>query len=133
MLGAAGGTAYGLKTFLNAEFISGIEFLLELAKVAEFLQQNKIDYIITGEGKIDAQTSNGKLVKGVTTIAQKFHIPIVGICGKLDLNEAEIQKMGLENAFQIYDPEKGVAYSMENASRLVEDVLFQFFSKKQCL
>ena len=131
--GAAGGTAYGLKTFLNAEFISGIEFLLELAKVAEFLQQNKIDYIITGEGKIDAQTSNGKLVKGVTTIAQKFHIPIVGICGKLDLNEEQIQKMGLENAFQIYDPEKGVAYSMENASRLVEDVLFQFFSKKQCL
>ncbi|SMC46397.1 glycerate kinase [Cellulophaga tyrosinoxydans] len=41
--------------------------------------------------------------------------------------------MGLENAFQIYDPEKGVAYSMENASKLVEDVLFQFFSKKHSL
>lgn len=125
--GAAGGTAFGLKTFVNAEFISGIEFLLKLARVSEFLSENSIDYIITGEGKIDAQTSNGKLVKGVLQMAQKHNIPTVGICGKLDISLDEVKKMGLQNAFQIYDPEKGVAYSMENAAELVEDVVFDFF------
>lgn len=128
--GAAGGTAYGLKTFFNAEFISGIEFLLELAQVSQFLQQNKIDYIITGEGKIDAQTSNGKLVKGVSTIAQKFDIPIVGVCGKLDISQEQVQQMGMQNAFQIYDPKKGVAYSMKNARSLVEEKIVTFFKKK---
>ena len=64
----------GLKTFLNASYINGIEFLLQLAKVPELLENHSIDYIITGEGKIDSQTIHGKLVKGVLHLGQKFNI-----------------------------------------------------------
>ncbi|MDO6854781.1 glycerate kinase [Cellulophaga lytica] len=126
--GAAGGTAYGLKTFFNAEFISGIKFLLELAEVPKILKSNKIDYIVTGEGKIDSQTNNGKLVKGVVDLANQYNIPVVAICGKLDANEADLNVMGLNNVLEIYNPKKGVNYSINNAAKLVEDSIFNFFS-----
>ncbi len=41
--GAAGGTAYGLKTFFNAEFISGIEFLFKLAGIPQLLKETPVD------------------------------------------------------------------------------------------
>lgn len=125
--GAAGGTAFGLKTFLNANFVGGIDFLLDLAQVSNILEKNKIDYIITGEGKIDSQTANGKLVKGVIQMAKKYNIPVIGICGKLAITSDEVLTMGLQNAFEIYDPKQGVAYSMQNARKLVENTIFEFF------
>lgn len=128
--GAAGGTAYGLKTFFNAEFISGVNFLLELAQVSTIFKNKKIDYVITGEGKIDSQTSNGKLVKGIVDLSKQFNVPVVAVCGKLDANKAELQKMGLKNAIEIYDKNKSVDYSMKNAAKLVENIMYQFFKKK---
>ena len=87
--GAAGGTAYGLKTFAGADFISGIDFILSLAEVEDLIANETIDYIITGEGKIDDQTLQGKLINGVLKLGNsnnksvldqtKFHICIMVI------------------------------------------------------
>lgn len=128
--GAAGGTAYGLKTFLRAEYINGVEFLLQLAEVSNLLETQKIDYIITGEGKIDSQTINGKLVKGVLELGQRYDIPVVAICGKLDIEKEELSQLGLEHVIQIYEPSKGMEYSMKNASKAIEDLIFDFFKNK---
>ncbi|MDO6491929.1 MULTISPECIES: glycerate kinase [unclassified Cellulophaga] len=125
--GAAGGTAFGLKTFFNAEFISGVKFLLELTEVPKMLKTKKIDCIITGEGKIDSQTNNGKLVKGVVDLARHYNIPVIAICGKLDADEEQLSKIGLNEALEIYDPKKGVDYSIKNAAMLVEEIIYQFF------
>lgn len=127
--GAAGGTAFGLKTFFNAEFVSGVKFLLELAEVPKMLKAKKIDYIITGEGKIDSQTTNGKLVKGVADVAKQYNIPVVAVCGKLDANKDELDKIGLKETLEIYNPKKGVDYSIKNAAMLVEECVYQFFKK----
>ena len=100
---------------------------MELAQVSEIIKKNTIEYIITGEGKIDDQTSNGKLVKGVVTMAQKFNIPVIGVCGVLELSSEQVQRMGMQTAFQIVNPDKGVEYSIKNAALLVEDVIYNFF------
>lgn len=128
--GAAGGTAYGLKTFFGAEYISGITFLLQLAEVPKLLQKHRMDYIITGEGKIDGQTINGKLVKGIIRLGQKFNVPVVAVCGKLDIGHKELHELGLQNVMETYDAHKGLEHSMKNASKLIEDLMFDFFSNK---
>lgn len=128
--GAAGGTAYGLKTFLGAEYINGVEFLLQLAKISNLLETQKVDYIITGEGKIDSQTINGKLVKGVIQLGQRYDIPVVAICGKLDIKKEELRQLGLENVMQTYEPSKSMEYSIKNASKLIENQIFVFFKNK---
>lgn len=128
--GAAGGAAYGLKTFLGAKYINGVEFLLQLAEVSNLLETQKIDYIITGEGKIDSQTINGKLVKGVLQLGQRYNIPVVAICGKLDIEKEELSRLGLEQVMQTYEPSKGMEYSMKNASKGIENQIFDFFRNK---
>ncbi|RKR14882.1 glycerate kinase [Maribacter vaceletii] len=128
--GAAGGTAYGLKTFFDAEYLSGVDFLLELAEVPKIIESQKINYIVTGEGKIDSQTIHGKLVNGVVKMAKKHKIPVVAICGKLDVDANELQKLGVQKVMQTYNPSKGVKYSMENASQLIEELIEDYFLKE---
>ncbi len=119
--GAAGGTAYGLKVFLDAEFIDGTTFLLRLAKFDDLIQSNKIDLILTGEGKIDEQTAHGKFVYGLTQNALNHQIPVIAICGKLNLKDDGVKALGLHSAFEIYDPQKDPEYSYTNAFRLIAE------------
>ncbi|MEN1783917.1 MAG: glycerate kinase [Bacteroidota bacterium] len=117
--GAAGGTAYGLKVFVGAEFQSGIGFMLAVAKVANLLSQKPYDAIITGEGKIDAQTVQGKLIQGVIDLGARFQVPVIAFCGRLDLDVAQ-QQLGPQAFIEIGDRSKSLAYNMENAAMLLQ-------------
>ena len=118
--GAAGGTGFGLHVFAEASFLSGIEFILELAGVEGILSDGGFDWIVTGEGKIDDQTAYGKLVRGVSRIGARHGTPVVAICGALDLREQTVQDLGLAKVTAIHDPAQPLSHTMENASRLVE-------------
>lgn len=78
--GAAGGLAAGLVVFVNAQIISGIEFLMQLTNLEKEIQNS--DIVVTGEGKVDNQTLHGKTVNGVVKLAQKYNKPVVIFCGK---------------------------------------------------
>ncbi|NJB70562.1 glycerate kinase [Saonia flava] len=125
--GAAGGLGYGLKTFLNAEYVVGIEFLLGLAKIPQLLKKQKIDYIITGEGKIDGQTLNGKLIKGVVDMGKQHKIPVLGVCGKLDIDKKELFSLGLHDALEISEASKSLNYNMSHAPELIENAIYMYF------
>jgi glycerate 2-kinase len=77
--GTAGGAAAGLYGLLNAELVNGIDYFLELTGFDESL--NKADLVITGEGKIDEQTLQGKAPFGVSLRAKQKGIPVIGIAG----------------------------------------------------
>lgn len=124
--GAAGGTAYGLMAFLNAKFISGIDFILDLAKVDDLLSRQKFDYIITGEGKFDNQTLRGKLIKGVTQLGQKHKVPVLALCGQLDIDNASLKTFGLLDVIEIRDRSRSVEYSIDNAAILIEVAIYAF-------
>ena len=117
--GAAGGTAYGLKSFLGATFLSGTAFVLELANFGELVVQKKIDVIITGEGKIDQQTAYGKFVHGIVQQAKAYDIPVLAVCGKLDATPNEIQELGISAVAQLYNASKPPSYSYEHAAQLI--------------
>ncbi|MEX0289383.1 MAG: glycerate kinase, partial [Flavobacteriaceae bacterium] len=127
--GAAGGTAYGLKTFAGAEFISGIDFILNLAGIETLLENEKVDCIITGEGRIDNQTLSGKLISGVMQLGKKHHIPVIAICGALTTDEELLYEQGLQAVIEVKDPEKSLEYNMANAPVLIEKAIADFLRK----
>ncbi len=127
--GAAGGTAFGLKAFLNAEFLSGIDFILEVSGVKQVLVEEKFDYLITGEGKIDAQTLSGKLIEGVVELAKKYHIPVLAVCGMLDVPLNELTSKGVIDVIEIRDVGKSLEYNMENAAILLEEKISRYFEE----
>ncbi len=124
--GAAGGTAYGLKTFADARFISGIDFILQLAGVAKLLKKESMDYIITGEGKIDEQTLSGKLINGVLNLGKEHSIPVVAICGALEVDRGSLKGEGIFEVLEVGDRTKSLEYNMKNASQFVERAICDF-------
>lgn len=62
-LGAAGGLASAFYIYLNAEIKSGINTILELYNFKSLIKKN--DYILSGEGAVDSQSFEGKVLGGI--------------------------------------------------------------------
>lgn len=80
--GAAGGLGGALAAYLDARLVPGSEMILESVgfdgKIAG------ADLVITGEGKIDRQTSMGKVPSAVLRHASAMDIPVIAIAGCID-------------------------------------------------
>jgi glycerate 2-kinase len=83
--GAAGGFGYGIQTFLNGRLVSGFQVVAEKLGLAERIQQ--ADVVITGEGKIDSQSLQGKGPIGVATIAKQLNKAIWAVAAVIDDRE----------------------------------------------
>lgn len=96
--GAAGGATSGLHTWLNAKLVNGIEHFLTITNFDEALQ--KAGLVITGEGSIDEQTLQGKGPYGVAVRAKERNIKVIGLAGKVPLEENQ----ELDNYFDALIP-----------------------------
>ncbi len=97
MAGAAGGLAGGLHAFLGAELRSGFALIADLVGLEERL--NGHDVVITGEGKLDAQTACGKAPVGVAEIAGRLGMPVVAIGGTAEKGAEKILARGVDAYF----------------------------------
>jgi glycerate kinase len=100
--GAAGGLGFGAIAFMNATLKRGIDVVLDL--VGFDAAAARADLIITGEGHIDGQSGQGKLIQGVCARAGK--VPVVALCGKLSASPEQIKAIGLSAAYSINDVER---------------------------
>lgn len=97
--GAAGGMGSALLAFFNSELKTGINVILE--KIKFNIEIEDADLIITGEGKLDEQTKSGKVIKGVSQMAKEKGIPVIALCGRIDLKHSDLDRLGLLSAFSI--------------------------------
>jgi glycerate kinase len=81
--GAAGGLAGGLSA-LGASLVPGFDVVADEVGLHEQIAQ--CDLIITGEGYLDNESFDGKVVGGVQQLAQQFNKPVVVICGGADVD-----------------------------------------------
>ena len=79
--GAAGGTTAGLLGFTPAVVRPGVEVVAELVHLGDAL--DAADLVITGEGRADEQTLQGKAAMGVASLANARNTPVVLLCGAL--------------------------------------------------
>ena len=97
--GAAGGIGGGMHGVMGCSIQHGTSRIFELIRFREKVQVH--DLVITGEGTLDYQSQFGKLVHGVLDIAGACNKPVIGLCGSLQLNSAQVRKMGFKGAFSI--------------------------------
>ncbi|WP_277978190.1 glycerate kinase [Pantoea endophytica] len=97
--GAAGGMGAALHAFCQAELRSGIEIVTEALGLAD--QVKDADLVITGEGRIDSQSINGKVPIGVAKVAKQFNKPVIGIAGSLTADVGVVHQHGLDAVFSV--------------------------------
>ncbi|MGB4985288.1 MAG: glycerate kinase [Erysipelotrichaceae bacterium] len=111
--GAAGGLGFALKTYFYAQIKSGIHTVLELLDFEKQVQW--ADIIITGEGKIDRQSANGKVVMGVCEIAKKYQKPVIAMVGCIDGNIDQLYQLGLTYVQPCVKKVSSIEDAMKNA------------------
>lgn len=85
--GAAGGLAGGLVAALGAEVASGVELVLERVGARDVVAG--ADLVITGEGRLDAQSLHGKAPVGVAGLAHEHAVPVLAVAGTVDPDARE--------------------------------------------
>jgi glycerate kinase len=116
--GAAGGIAASLLCYFNTELKQGVDLVIEASDIHHFLDNTNL--VITGEGKIDNQSLDGKVIGKIAALANERHIPVIAFCGRLELTSEEIKETGLGEAYTIGES-LSVEESMKNAGRLLTE------------
>lgn len=100
--GAAGGVGGGFASLAGAEPVNGIEFILDTVRFDEMLRGAGL--VITGEGKADAQTRQGKVAHGVLRRAKAAGVPIILMAGRIE-NREQLEADGYARVVNINEPQ----------------------------
>ena len=77
--GAAGGVGGALAAMLGAQLMPGAQMVLDALHFDERVAGS--DFIVTGEGRIDAQTLMGKAPAVILQRALRLDIPVIAVGG----------------------------------------------------
>ncbi len=123
--GAAGGMGAGSIAFLGGTLRSGIEAVLDAVDFDSRLDGASL--VITGEGRIDFQSVQGKVVSGIAKRTAPRGIPLVAIVGGIGPGAETAYDLGLTAMFSINRAAESFAESapksVENYRRTLSDLL----------
>lgn len=114
--GAAGGLGAALAVFLDAEMKPGIEAVLELIDFDRKLED--VDLVITGEGRMDWQSSFGKVPSGIGEHCKRLGIPAVALVGAMGAGAENIYEHGILSIIPTVNGTMDVDEAMERAEEL---------------
>lgn len=109
--GAAGGMGFALRV-LGAEHMSGFDFIANDINLPSRVAQT--DFVVTGEGRLDTQSTHGKVPVRMAELAQKAGKPCFAIVGTQELDLATARQYGLTSVFPIVDRPMTLAQAIAN-------------------
>ncbi|MFV0375894.1 MAG: glycerate kinase [Mangrovibacterium sp.] len=123
--GAAGGLGAGLVAFCKGQLQSGFDLVKEQTGLEAAVQQANI--VVTGEGKLDAQTFRGKVPWGVAQLAQKYGKPVLAFAGSLGNGYHQLYANGFTSVFALPQGPATLSECLANAPKLLADTAEQVF------
>jgi glycerate 2-kinase len=116
--GAAGGLAGGLAA-VGASLESGFELISEELELAE--QMEGADLVVTGEGFLDAQSFDGKVVGGVAALGVELSVPVLVVAGEVfDGVDGRVEAVSLVERF---GPDRAFRETLACITEVVADHL----------
>jgi glycerate 2-kinase len=128
--GAAGGLGGGLVAFAGATLRRGVEIVIHAVGLEERLVG--ADLCLTGEGRMDGQSSFGKTASGVADLGQKLGVPTVAIVGSRSGPTTLLHEAGMTAVFDItpgpMNLDQALADARNNIVDMAEQVARLFFA-----
>lgn len=110
--GAAGGLGAGCMAFLGATLEGGADWVARQSRLGQALQ--KADLVITGEGRLDAQTTFGKVPAFVARMAQTLGKPVMALGGSVEQN-LDLRAIGITHCLAVTPPGTSLAVALREA------------------
>lgn len=97
--GAAGGLGFAFLSYLKGELTPGIDLVLDAVGLEKKLAD--ADIVVTGEGRLDAQTAMGKAPVGVARLAKRYGTKVIAFAGSVTSGARACNKAGIDAYFPI--------------------------------
>lgn len=125
--GAAGGLGYAFLAYLNGKLEPGIDIVLDTIGLEEDVKT--ADIVITGEGRLDAQTVMGKAPAGVARLAKRYGCTVVALAGGIAEDAQACNQNGIDAYFPILQTVCTLEEAMEkeNARKNMVSTVRQIF------
>ena len=125
--GAAGGLGFAFLTFTNAVIKSGIEIVAEKTYLEDAIKD--ADVVVTGEGRLDAQSAMGKAPVGIAKLAKKYGKPVLALSGSIGESAAKCNEQGIDAYFSILKTPMSSEEAMQvhTAKENLQDTAEQIF------
>ena len=104
--------------FLDASLVRGFHMIADVVGLKE--QIREADLVITGEGKMDAQTRFGKTPFGVAQIAKQYGKTVIGVAGTLDEDAGILYDFGFDLLMPIQERPGDLESSLKEGGKLLE-------------
>ena len=125
--GAAGGMSFALKNFLGATLRSGADIVTDITGAESLIRE--CDIVITGEGRMDSQTVNGKAPFKILELGTKYGKRVIGITGILGDGYKECLDAGFYKIVPLLNPTMDTTKAMESVIETTKE-LFTDYSLK---
>jgi glycerate kinase len=115
--GAAGGLGFGLMSFCRARVRPGFEVVADVIGL-----ENKIrraDIVVTGEGRLDAQTAEGKAPAAVAMMTSKLGKSVYAIVGEL-VGDKRVNRL-FNKVFELVRPPVDRSLAIKHAGQLIRE------------
>jgi glycerate kinase len=114
--GAAGGLGYGLLAFAGGKLAPGFETIANCTDLSAAI--SSCDLVVTGEGRLDEQTSAGKAPAGVAKLARQHGKPVIALVGSVP--DSSIDTNLFDAVVPIQRGSCDIREAMRNAAQLLE-------------
>jgi len=121
--GAAGGMGAGIMAFLDGEIISGADFIFNLVDLDKMLKD--VDFVITGEGRVDDQTFFGKTVSRILSKANSHDTPVHILAGLSEISQENLDKNEICSVRSVESIAADFDDSMRNARKYLEQLAYK--------
>lgn len=115
--GAAGGLAAGLVAFLGARIASGFDVVAEATDLRKRMEA--ADMVVTGEGRFDSQSVQGKVTGRVIEMARELGKPVAIFAGQAE-GDGDVDVSTLASL------EQDSARAMEHAADLLKTLTYEW-------
>jgi glycerate kinase len=118
--GAAGGLGFALLAYLGTRLERGVQLVLDAVQFDA--QLAGADLVLTGEGRIDRQTTAyGKTLTGIGSRAQRAGVPVLALAGAVSADLGDYRAAGIRGVASIVPRPMTLDAAMQEGAALVED------------
>ena len=123
--GAAGGIGFAALSFFGCTFQSGLALLAERGGFKALLKNANL--VITGEGKFDTQSLQGKVPVGISRMCRDAEVPVILFAGKIEEGLADVPEEHIQAVLPIVDAPMTLKEAMDKGPELLERAVRRAF------
>ncbi len=122
--GAAGGVSASILAFFNAKLVNGFDAISKVTGLEDKIKS--ADLIISGEGCIDSQSLDGKVISGVSKLCRQYNKPLILFSGINKIKEDQMAEIYTDKIYSIVDIAKNKDDAIANASNYLKELANKF-------